>query len=49
MVDLRFTVAQLGARMHYAVPRIFHEAGLRRQILRDGSGRADAIALRPFP
>ncbi len=26
--DVSVTVVQLGARMHYAVPRIFHRAGM---------------------
>jgi glycosyltransferase involved in cell wall biosynthesis len=35
MGDMRITVAQLGARMHYAVPRIFHEAGLLERLFTD--------------
>ena len=33
----RFLVAQLGARMHYAVPRILHEAGLLGRLFTDFS------------
>ena len=32
---MRILVAQLGARMHYAVPRIFHEAGLLERFFTD--------------
>lgn len=32
---MRIAVAQLGARMHYAVPRIFHEAGLLERLFTD--------------
>lgn len=32
---MRVAVAQLGARMHYAVPRIFQEAGLLEQLFTD--------------
>src|SRR5918994_2027868 len=35
MADPRIAVAQLGARMHYAVPRIFHEAGLLERLYTD--------------
>jgi glycosyltransferase involved in cell wall biosynthesis len=35
MPDPRFIVAQLGARMHYAVPRVFHEAGLLERLYTD--------------
>jgi hypothetical protein len=35
MADARFIVAQLGARMHYAVPRIFHEAGILERLYTD--------------
>jgi glycosyltransferase involved in cell wall biosynthesis len=35
MADPRFVVAQLGARMHYAVPRILHEAGLLERLFTD--------------
>lgn len=33
--DPRVTVAMLGARMHYAVPRLLHEAGLLERFLTD--------------
>ncbi|MDX6752570.1 glycosyltransferase family 4 protein [Geminicoccaceae bacterium 1502E] len=32
---MKIAVAQLGARMHYAVPRIFHEAGLLERLFTD--------------
>ena len=32
---MKIVVAQLGARMHYAVPRIFHEAGLLERFYTD--------------
>lgn len=32
---MRIAVAQLGARMHYAVPRIFHEAGMLERLFTD--------------
>jgi hypothetical protein len=35
MADPRFIVAQLGARMHYAVPRIFHDAGVLERLYTD--------------
>jgi glycosyltransferase involved in cell wall biosynthesis len=35
MADPRFIVAQLGARMHYAVPRILHEAGMLERLYTD--------------
>jgi glycosyltransferase involved in cell wall biosynthesis len=35
MAHERFVVAQLGARMHYAVPRIFHEAGILERLYTD--------------
>jgi glycosyltransferase involved in cell wall biosynthesis len=35
MADARFIVAQLGARMHYAVPRILHEAGMLGRLYTD--------------
>src|SRR5919106_6210855 len=35
MADLRFMVAQLGARRHYAVPRILHEAGMLDRLYTD--------------
>lgn len=33
--DPRFIVAQIGARMHYAVPHIFHEAGILERLYTD--------------
>jgi glycosyltransferase involved in cell wall biosynthesis len=32
---MRIAVAQLGARMHYAVPRIFHDAGILERLYTD--------------
>src|SRR4051812_18341133 len=32
---MRFVVAQVGARMHYAVPRILHEAGMLEKLYTD--------------
>ena len=32
---MKIAVAQLGARMHYAVPRIFHEAGMLERLFTD--------------
>lgn len=35
---MRYVVAQLGARMHYAVPRIFHRAGILERVYTDICG-----------
>ena len=35
MTSARFVIIQLGARRHYAVPRIFHEAGLLERFYTD--------------
>jgi glycosyltransferase involved in cell wall biosynthesis len=49
---MRIAVAQLGARMHYAVPRIFHEAGMLEQLFTDsyvGNKPRLEAALRAVP
>ena len=45
----RFAVAQLGARMHYAVPRIFHRVGRLETLYTDFAAVGAWQYLRPLP
>ncbi|WP_128548182.1 hypothetical protein [Larkinella soli] len=45
MTDRKIAVAQLGARMHYAVPRILHENGLLQTLYTDFYSRKYPFAL----